>query len=117
MTTETDVKRRLVAPKRIQRKRTKGWRLPPNTVCVDRPSKWANPFTVAKYGREGAIARFRHAFCGPVTPMQAAAFMSVWDKRLTPEAVKLELRGKDLAAWCRLDQSCHADVLLEVANG
>ena len=31
-------------PKRIQRKRTKGWRLPPNTVCVTRPGKWGNPF-------------------------------------------------------------------------
>ena len=27
-----------------------------------------------------------------------------------------ELRGKDLACWCALDQPCHADVLLEWAN-
>jgi hypothetical protein len=27
------------------------------------------------------------------------------------------LRGKDLACWCPLDQPCHADVLLELANG
>jgi hypothetical protein len=27
-----------------------------------------------------------------------------------------ELRGKDLACWCALDQPCHADVLLEFAN-
>lgn len=27
-----------------------------------------------------------------------------------------ELRGHDLACWCRLDQPCHADVLLELAN-
>lgn len=27
-----------------------------------------------------------------------------------------ELRGKNLACWCRLDQPCHADVLLEKAN-
>lgn len=26
------------------------------------------------------------------------------------------LRGKDLACWCPLDQPCHADVLLELAN-
>jgi hypothetical protein len=26
------------------------------------------------------------------------------------------LRGHDLACWCRLDQPCHADVLLELAN-
>jgi hypothetical protein len=27
-----------------------------------------------------------------------------------------ELRGKDLMCWCPLDQPCHADVLLEIAN-
>ena len=27
-----------------------------------------------------------------------------------------ELRGHDLACWCPLDQPCHADVLLELAN-
>ena len=30
--------------------------------------------------------------------------------------VERELRGKNLACWCRLDQNCHADVLLELAN-
>jgi hypothetical protein len=30
---------------------------------------------------------------------------------------KQTLKGKDLACWCRLDQPCHADVLLEIANG
>lgn len=34
-----------------------------------------------------------------------------------PEPPSLdELRGHDLACWCRLDLPCHADVLLEVAN-
>jgi hypothetical protein len=31
--------------------------------------------------------------------------------------VRQVLRGKDLACWCPLDQPCHADVLLEIANG
>ena len=26
------------------------------------------------------------------------------------------LRGHDLACWCRLDEPCHGDVLLEMAN-
>lgn len=30
--------------------------------------------------------------------------------------VRQELAGKNLACWCRLDQACHADILLEVAN-
>lgn len=36
--------------------------------------------------------------------------------RVTAEQVRLNLRGKDLACWCPLDQPCHADVLLAIAN-
>lgn len=35
------------SPKRIQRRRTAGWRLPDGAVIVDRTSKWGNPFTIA----------------------------------------------------------------------
>ena len=31
--------------------------------------------------------------------------------------IRRELRGKDLVCWCPLSDLCHADVLLEVANG
>jgi len=31
-------------PKRIQRRRTKGWKMPENTVCVTRPGMFGNPF-------------------------------------------------------------------------
>lgn len=33
-------------PSRIQRKRTKGWRMPENTVYVGRGTDWGNPFKV-----------------------------------------------------------------------
>jgi hypothetical protein len=35
-------------PIRIQRKRTKGWKMPENTVYVGRGSKWGNPFSIGK---------------------------------------------------------------------
>lgn len=38
------------APRRIQRRRVKGWRLPPGAKIVDRSSRWGNPFAVR--GRE-----------------------------------------------------------------
>lgn len=34
----------MTAPKRIQLRRTKGWRKPEGAVVVSRPSKWGNPF-------------------------------------------------------------------------
>ena len=39
-------------PKGIQRKRTKGWRMPPGAVYDGRPTKWGNPFSVAAHGQQ-----------------------------------------------------------------
>lgn len=90
-------------PKRIQRKRTKGWKMPENTVYVGRGSKWGNPYTIAKYGRNCSIALFE-------------TYLLAGQLDVTVEDVKRELKGKNLACWCPLDKPCHADVLLEIAN-
>lgn len=93
-------------PVRIQRKRTKGFRLQdasPNglpVVYVGRPTKWGNPFSIAEYGRDLAIFNYRQRLKNMV--LIGTDFS--------------ELRGKNLACFCPLDQPCHADVLLEIAN-
>jgi len=81
---------------RIQKRRTKGWRMPPNTVSVTRPGKWGNPFTAENSGGIDPVLRFA---------CEVAPLLNVQ-----------ELRGKNLACFCRLDRPCHADVLLELAN-
>jgi hypothetical protein len=93
-------------PVRIQRQRTKGWRMPANTVYVGRPTKWGNPYRVELFGGDRAmvVELFR----------KFAAFNNDGGATLRKNA--LELRGKHLACWCPLDQPCHADVLLELAN-
>ncbi len=108
-------------PIRIQRKRTKGFRLPPNAVYVGRPTKWGNPFRV------GGSFRF--------TMIRDQEMAVEWFRSLmkTDPIAMSELRGKDLACWCRLCEKhkdgkplgvecpdcapCHADILLEIANG
>lgn len=42
-----------------------------------------------------------------------------WTPRHAPslDEIRAELAGRDLACWCPPDQPCHADVLLEIANG
>ncbi len=100
--------------KRIQLKRSKGWRLPPNTVVVARPSKWGNPWRVGRWSSSlqrhmsnaDAVLRFR-------TELMAA---EAGNFRALREAAKTELRGKNLACWCAPGTPCHADVLLEIAN-
>jgi hypothetical protein len=48
----------------------------------------------------------------------AAGFSSLYAMPSLPERPPLdELRGKDLLCWCPLGSPCHADVLLELANG
>jgi hypothetical protein len=88
-------------PKRIQRRRTKGWRMPEGAIYVGRPTKYGNNFSVAEYGRELAVFNFRQRMRN-----MALVNPSFFDG----------LRGKDLACWCPLDKCCHADVLLEIAN-
>jgi hypothetical protein len=100
-------------PKRIQRKRTKGWRMPAGAVYVGRlPSGlagWGNPYIVGDLLNGGNL-----------TPEEAVEHFrrALIEGRLQHSVAKVrrELAGKDLACWCPLDQPCHADVLLEVAN-
>ncbi len=96
-------------PKRHQRSRAKGSKLPAGVVCVTRPGKWGNPYPTA------------HDF--------RCAFLAIRDGMiLTTEREKHrqhmewivgnieELRGKELACWCPSHHECHADVLIEMSN-
>lgn len=98
--------------------------MPAGAVYVGRPTRWGNPFVKHSDGypmaAEGAVACFRKCveegawFCVP----------QPWPKGKIPAPQYIvtvamlgeELRGKDLACWCPLDEPCHADVLLEWAN-
>lgn len=104
-------------PIRIQRKRTKGWRMPENTVYVGRGSQWGNPFRVGIDGdAKGCVRKYMMDY---LFPYRHHGENSGLDKLLFSlanlEWVK-ELKGKNLACWCPLDQSCHADALLKLAN-
>lgn len=98
-------------PKRIQRKRTKGWRLPHGATCVTRPGKWGNPFSTADAFR---IAVHQQLNNGCVTVG--------WCRAEDAEKIAVivrdieQLQGFDLACWCSIDHDCHADVLLTLAN-
>lgn len=81
--------------------------MPPNTVYVGRPTKYGNPFLI-----------------GYTSPSDNTKLMTREDaiilyERWLRQRVKGnphfldELKGKDLACWCPLNKSCHADVLLK----
>jgi hypothetical protein len=105
---------------RIQRKRTKGWKMPPNTVSVTRPGKFGNPYV----SKDPALAvrAFKEIIEGNfdylegVTLAKGARPVSRGDASdLRANAIR-ELRGKNLACFCKLGSPCHADILLDLAN-
>lgn len=111
-------------PKRIQLSRTKGWRMPDNTIKVDRTTSFGNPYRVGltvdpvmlrqwdwRFSPEG-----KDIVCGDNTEA-AARFHHclLWDGA-SHDLVRRHLGGKNLACWCPLDQACHADALLWLAN-
>lgn len=116
---------------RIQLRRTAGWRMPPNTVKVDRSTDYGNPYRVEKLGK----ARWTVTGTAPeiggrvefATKAEATAEavrrFRLWLERsagYSPAArfkarVVENLVGHNLACWCPEGSPCHADVLIEIA--
>lgn len=90
-------------PKRIQRKRIKGWKKPEGAMIVDRTSRWGNPFKIGSgVTREQSVRLFEQ-------------YLKAMPKGKREEFLE-PLRGKDLLCYCKPDEKCHADVLLKWAN-
>lgn len=117
-------------PRRVQLSRAKGWKMPPNTVKVDRTTTWGNPYKAGDFISKGpragitirdtahAVEYFRYwaeeAIAGRAFPQDDGG------PAPTAEQVRASMetiRGKNLACWCKPGQPCHADVLIELANG
>jgi hypothetical protein len=86
--------------------------MPANTVYVGRPTKWGNPYRVGDgLCKTASMAvRYYERFVE-----EGLNFVS---EQTAPEIAEIrrELAGKNLACWCSLDEPCHADVLLRIAN-
>lgn len=118
-------------PIRVQRKRMKGWRMPPNTVYVGRISRWANPWPVGDLRRALVSAYdwsgnthsglYRAFFAvphgaelanaplwtaeAPVVAVRLFQVLAAHFHDIAPEAYAAWLallRGKNLACWCHL---------------
>lgn len=106
-------------PIRVQRKRVKGFKLPENTVYVGRPSKWGNPFKVGVFQDD-----FGKIVCSYSTgryTKKVADALKRYKNYLKWAKIKglldlSELKGKNLACWCKIGKPCHADILLKLAN-
>ena len=127
-------------PKRVQLSRARGWRMPENTVKVDRTTRYGNPFRDSEHDQHGeasielangirqivddwwtapvVVRLFEQWMTGAL--IQEPSFLeprSLVDRKwLRPVPDLAPLRGKNLACWCKPGSACHADVLLRLAN-
>ncbi len=133
-------------PKRIQKSRAKEWRKPEGSMIVSRPFRYGNPFKLdggmiycdasytwhnsldlwvlydkrvysKKEGRKKVVELYnawirqtlksnRYTYCCMVAPCP-----------FTIEDIKRELKGRDLACWCKeSEKHCHAEILLKISN-
>ena len=73
-----------------------------NPIYVGRPGLFGNPYSVADYGHERAVALYIDwIMCHPQK--------SIRDK------AREVLKGQDLLCWCA-PESCHAEILMKIAN-
>lgn len=96
--------------------------MPEEAIYVGRPTRFGNPFQVGRDGtRERCVELFRRWLSSDLTgclECDKHQVNVVWLEGVRPLVLARigELRGKSLACFCPLDQACHADVLLEIAN-
>ena len=80
--------------------------MPASAIYVGRPTRWGN---------------FPARVCCVTDRYRATELYRSWIASVASEAwkadVRRELGGHDLVCWCPFDEPCHADVLLELANG
>lgn len=75
--------------------------MPAGALYVGRPTRWGNPYPVPVHGRAQAVALHQRHLSEHPDLIDTA---------------RRELAGRDLACWCPLDEPCHADTLLNIAN-
>jgi hypothetical protein len=119
----------MIRPQRLQLSRRGGYNLQDASRAlnslparlVTRPGKWGNPFSIEdiakRFGLDAASAQAK-----------AVALCAEWlngsiDAELSPgpapssATIRAELGGYNLACWCKAGTPCHADLLIEIANG
>ena len=116
-------------PIRVQRKRTKGWKMPVNTKSVTRPGKFGNPYKIGEWNvwavvdlktgkslKDILIEKNGENKYHSVEDTLLAFREKIKHSSAFKRIIKRELIGKNLACFCPLSSPCHADILLEVAN-
>lgn len=120
----------ILSVNRIQRKRTKGFKTPKNTVYVGRPTKFGNPFRLTpdgwiQYHKVGKIIGSAWCYWSVSNGFTLKDIVELYEQWIkgelkhnglpTPPDIS-NLKGKNLSCFCSLQSPCHADILLKLSN-
>jgi hypothetical protein len=117
----------MTKPVRLQLSRRAGFNLQAvskaanglEAVKVARPGIWGNPFIVKPEFKSGRKVGGSY-ICVPTVEDAVACYREMFQHEgETADMLRKrlpDLRGKNLACFCKPDQLCHADILLELAN-
>lgn len=89
--------------------------VPAGAVRVTRPTRWANPFPVDRYGRDEALRLYSGWLTGDPDAVAEARDVGCRLRLYGPalvDAARRELAGHDLACWCPAELRCHAELLI-----
>lgn len=99
--------------------------MPPDARYVGRPTRWGNPFRVGadiptEYHDYFQSIHGLWRGVKVVDRQYAVDLFTVWLLGYAPytaSELRRELGGRDLVCWCPIGEPCHADLLLQLANG
>ncbi len=103
-------------PVRIQLKPSEDNLMPDHVVNVSDPGPWGNPFIVGVHGTEHECVELYDNLMAGILCTATDNFIAQRSSYRYMVKYIQTLQGKDLACWCPLDQPCHADVLIGLAN-
>lgn len=121
----------MIRPQRIRLNRGRGFNVSQHSrsinglpvKLVDRRTRWGNPYVIGEPVDLAVAAlwgfHLKHTDYQAVDRLDAVqrfAQLLAFDSAAVV-AVRRELSGRNLACWCPIDEPCHADVLLAIANG
>jgi hypothetical protein len=119
----------MARPQRMQVSRKAGFNLQAASLALNglparlitRPGPWGNPFSIddmaTRYGLDRAAAQAKAVeLCGHWLKGTLDPALSPGEPP-TRAVIRAELSGHNLACWCKAGTPCHADVLIELANG
>jgi len=119
----------MARPQRMQLSRKAGFNLQAASLALNglparlitRPGRWGNPFTIDDMARQYGLDRA--AAQAKAVELCAEWLRGTLDPALSPgepparAVIRAELQGHNLACWCKAGTPCHADTLIELANG